>query len=88
MFHYSEAARLMPTLAEAHSNLGTSLKELGRYAEAAESFAHAIALKPTLCEAYKNLGSSYTEMGKPKEAVEAFSAALRINPQVDFLIRL
>ena len=82
LHHYSEAARLMPSFAEALSNVGTGLKERGRHTEAAEQFRRAIGAKPTLCEAYKNLGSSYGEIdGRLPEAVGAFEGALRINPQ-------
>ena len=82
MHHYSMAASLMPSFAEALSNVGTGYKEQGRHEEAARTFARAIAAKPTLCEAYKNLGSSYGEIsGRLPEAVRAFEGALTINPQ-------
>ena len=83
MHHYSRAAALMPSFAEALSNVGTSLKDQGRHEEAAQHFERAIGAKPTLCEAYKNLGSSYGEIhGRLNEAVGAFEGALAINPQV------
>ena len=82
LHHYSMAAKLMPTFAEALSNVGTGFKERGRHEEAATRFQMAIGAKPTLCEAYKNLGSSYGELsGRLPEAVVAFEGALRINPQ-------
>ena len=46
LHHYSEAARLLPQMAEAFSNVGTVLKEEGRHGEAAAIFAHAISIKP------------------------------------------
>ncbi len=82
LHHYSAAAALLPNFAEAHSNVGTIYKDLGRHEEAASQFTRAIRAKPTLCEAYKNLGSSYAEIqGRLTEAVSAFEGALRINPQ-------
>lgn len=82
LHHYQRAADLMPSFAEALSNVGTGLKEVGRHAEAAERFKQAIKAKPTLCEAYKNLGSSYGEIdGRLPEAVRAFEGALVINPE-------
>ena len=81
LHHYSEASRLMPSFAEAFSNVGTGLKERGELDAAAAQFARGIALKPTLCEAYKNLGSCHTETGRLRESVAAYEGALRINPQ-------
>ena len=81
LHHYSEAARLLPSFAEAFSNVGTILKDRGSVGEAARYFSRAIEIKPTLCEAYKNLGSCHTETGKLVAARDAFEGALRINPQ-------
>ena len=58
LHHYSAAARLLPSFAEAFSNVGTVLKERGAHAEAAWHFEHAIGLKPVLCEAYKKSNPS------------------------------
>ena len=80
-YHYSSAARLMPSFAEAWSNVGTVLKDRGQHQEASDMFARAIQTKPTLCEAYKNLGSCYGETARMPEAVVAYEGALRINPQ-------
>ena len=82
LHHYSEAARLMPKFAEALSNVGTALKEIGKHEEAARAFERAIDAKPTLCEPYKNLGSVYGEIdGRLPEAVGVLESALRINPE-------
>ena len=63
-----KALEIEPNLAEAHSNLGTTLKELGRLKEAeAESFTQAITLKPDLVEAHNNLGNILQELGRIDE---------------------
>ena len=46
---------MKPDYAEAHNNLGNTLKELGRLDEAEASYTQAIALKPELAEARHNL---------------------------------
>ena len=46
---------MKPDLVEAHSNLGNTLKELGRLDEAQESYTQAITLKPDYAEAHYNL---------------------------------
>ena len=43
--HLAEAVRLMPT-ADAYSNLGVSLAQDGKYAEAIEAFSQALILNP------------------------------------------
>jgi Flp pilus assembly protein TadD len=49
---------LKPDFAEAHNNLGNTLKELGRLDEAEASYNQAIALKPDYAEAHRNLGNT------------------------------
>ena len=46
---------LEPNFAEAYSNLGTTLEELGRLAEAKASWTKAIALKPDFVDGARNL---------------------------------
>ncbi len=46
-----KSVQLAPQDAEAHSNLGATLKELGRLDEAEASYTQAIALKPDYAEA-------------------------------------
>jgi tetratricopeptide (TPR) repeat protein len=48
---------LKPDYAQAHSNLGNTLKELGRLVEAEASYTQAIALKPDYAEAHRMLTS-------------------------------
>ena len=48
---YKQAIALKPDFAEAHSNLGITLKDLGRPDEAEASYKQAIALKPDLAGA-------------------------------------
>ena len=50
-----KAMTLRPDYAEAHSNLGNILRQLGRLCEAEASYSQAIALKPDYAEAHYNL---------------------------------
>jgi tetratricopeptide (TPR) repeat protein len=54
--------------AEAHYNLGNTLKELGRLDEAEGSYRQAIALKSDYAEAHSNLGVTLRELGRFGEA--------------------
>jgi tetratricopeptide (TPR) repeat protein len=71
---------LKPNFAEAHCNLGVTLKELGRLDEALASYKQAIALKPDFAQAHNNLGNTLQELGSLNEAQESFTQALALKP--------
>lgn len=54
---------MKPDNPEIHSNLGNTLKELGRFEEAEASYRKSIALEPSYTETYYNLGILLTELG-------------------------
>ena len=62
---FEEALAANPELAEAHNNLGYSLRKQGtaHYAEALEHYNEAIAMKPKLAEAYMYRGVLHMLMG-------------------------
>ena len=70
----------MPDYAEAHSNLGNTLKGLGRLEEAVASYRTAVALKPKFAEAHSNLGVVLADQGKPDQAVAAHRKAIVLWP--------
>ncbi|MDB9699287.1 tetratricopeptide repeat protein, partial [Candidatus Pelagibacter sp.] len=71
---------LKPDFAEAHYNLGITLKELGKLDEAEESYRKAIALKPDYAEVHYNLGITLKELGKIDEAEESYRKAITFKP--------
>ena len=64
----------------AYSNLGTILKDLGKFKEAEFSFRKAIEIKPDIPEAHSNLGNILREFGKFKEAEISTRKAIEIKP--------
>ena len=74
------AVALIPQDAEAHSNLGNTLKELGRLDEAETSYNHAITLKPDYPEAHYNLGNTLNELGRLDEAEASYKQAITLKP--------
>tara|TARA_B110000971_G_C19856737_1_gene429717 strand:- start:341 stop:550 length:210 start_codon:yes stop_codon:yes gene_type:complete len=68
---------LKPDYAEAHSNLGSTLKELGRLDEAEASYAHAIAMRPGYADAYNNLGATLHDLGRLEVAVAGYTNSWR-----------
>ena len=59
-------------------NLGSTLSETGKTAEAITMFERAIEIRPTYV-AYSNLGAAYASAERLPEAVEALQKALEIN---------
>ncbi len=77
---YNKALAIKPDYAEAHSNLGNALKDLGKLDEAVASYNKALAIKPDYAEAYSNLGNALQSLGKLDDAVASYHKALAIKP--------
>jgi Flp pilus assembly protein TadD/2-polyprenyl-3-methyl-5-hydroxy-6-metoxy-1,4-benzoquinol methylase len=77
---YRRAIALEPSLAGAHSNLGTALCELDMLEEAEVSYRQALALQPEQAQAHNNLGTVLFDRGKPGEAVTSYREALALQP--------
>ena len=79
---YRAIVSLRPDIAEAYSNLGDVLLELGQLDEAAAQYRQAIALKPGLFAAHNNLGCVLRRQGKLDEAAARFEQAIAIMPDL------
>lgn len=79
--HCVAAVRAFPALAEAHNNLGTSLKELKRFPEARAAYRRAVELNPSLAEPHLNLGICLLEDGQEPDARAHFARALELRPE-------
>ena len=77
---YAQAIALKPDYAEAHTNLGNTLKELGRSKEAEASFRQALALQPDFAEAHFNLGITLKELGRLDEVEANLRQATILKP--------
>ena len=77
-----KATELLPGDAEAHNNLGITLKELGRLDEAVASYRQALRIKPNFVEAHNNLGLVLFEMGRLDEAEASYRRSLQIKPDL------
>jgi predicted O-linked N-acetylglucosamine transferase (SPINDLY family) len=72
--------QLRPDYADAYNNLGSTLRDMGRLADAIEAYRRAIALKPDYFEAIQNLGLALQESDRLSEALATFQTAIRIEP--------
>ena len=73
--------RLEPYDAEGHSNLGATLKAMGKCEDAVESYDKAIELRSGLAGAHYNLGITLRELGRLPEAEESYVRAVALSPR-------
>src|SRR5580692_4415598 len=81
---FEQAVKENPRFAEAHNNLGYTLRKQGaaNYQKSLEHYNTAIELKPKLAEAYMYRGVLYTEMGRKMDAQADLAALQKLNPQL------
>lgn len=82
VFFNQQCIRVDPQCAEAYSNLGNALKELGDLKGATQFYLKAIKLKPRFGDAYNNLASAYMLQGQIQQALETYQMALVLNPNL------
>lgn len=80
IFYNQQCIRVDPHFAEAYSNLGNALKELGDVGGAVRFYLRAIKLKPRFGDAYANLAAAHTQLGQLAEAAETYQMALVLDP--------
>src|ERR1700736_2332990 len=81
---FEQAVKENPKFAEAHNNLGYTLRKQGaaNYQKSLEHYNTAIALKPKLAEAYMYRGVLYTEMGRKSDAQADLVTLQKMNPEL------
>ena len=81
---FEQAIRDNPSFAEAHNNLGFTLRQQGsqNYSKALEHYNIAIQLKPNMAETYEYRGVLYAKMGRKAEAEKDLATLKRLNPKL------
>ena len=82
--HYTEALRVDPDFAFAHSSRGQLYQESGETDKALNDFSEAIRLDPNSNEAFFGRGLINLERKDVDHAIEDFSEAVRIDPSTAF----
>jgi predicted TPR repeat methyltransferase len=78
--HLNAAIAVNPAQAIAHCNLGATLQDLARSAEALASYERALQLNPAYLLALNNRGNVLRSLGRQDEALQSFQHALQLKP--------
>ena len=70
----------MPHTAEASACLGSALRAVGRFEEAAACLQHALAIKPNEAGFHNSLGIVLRDLGRIDEAIAHYHQALALRP--------
>ena len=81
---FEQAIRANPDFAEAHNNLGFTLRQQGpqNYSKALEHYNKAIQLKPSMAETYEYRGVLFAKMGRKAEAEKDLATLKRMSPKL------
>ncbi len=79
---FDRAAALRPALGHSWNCLGLAQRALGRWDEAARSFAHAIDAEGASATAHANLAAVLRHLRRPSESVVAARRAVALQPEV------
>ena len=79
--HYRRAAELNAGDPHPWMLIGTLQLQADRFAEAAESFQHAIERRPNFPDAHAHRGLALYRIGRREEAIRALRTALQQNPE-------
>ncbi len=70
-----------PEIPAVHNNLGNVLNDLGRHADAIDSFARTLELSADYADGHGNLGNVLFKLGRLPEAEKSFRRAVELNPE-------
>lgn len=81
---FEQAIRDDPDFAEAHNNLGFTLRQQGpqNYSKALEHYNKAIELKPSMAETYEYRGVLFAKMGRKADAEKDLATLQKLNPKL------
>jgi tetratricopeptide (TPR) repeat protein len=74
----ADAVQRLPDEPLLHFNQGIALEDLGRHAEAIESYERCIALNPDLADAHFNLARIHEQVGQPQKALRHYGEYRRL----------
>ena len=79
--HVIQALHIRPNYAEAHVNLATILRRLGKADESEREYRVALSLQPDNVEAHSGYGALLLGQGRTNEALQEFWEVVRLRPE-------
>ncbi|NUN65989.1 glycosyltransferase [Pseudanabaena biceps] len=79
--YYQKVIEIMPSIAQAHCNLGLAYKKVGYFDKAIKAYTDAISFAPDYAEAHQNLGSIFLKIGRFNFAVSHLQKAIILYEQ-------
>ena len=81
---FEQAIRDNPNFAEAHNNLGFTLRQQGpqNYSIALVHYSKAIQLKPSMAETYEYRGVLFAKMGRKADAEKDLATLKKLNTKL------
>lgn len=76
---YEKAIARNSNYADAHFNMGNTLRHKTEFLKAIQSYKKAIKIRPNYFEAFNNMGLAFKESKKLKSAIDCYRKALKIN---------
>jgi tetratricopeptide (TPR) repeat protein len=75
-----KAIRERPDFAEAHCEMGTTYRRLGRFDDAIKAYNSALKMDPDGIDVYNQLAATYDLAGQSIEAIKVCMKAMRLHP--------
>jgi predicted O-linked N-acetylglucosamine transferase (SPINDLY family) len=72
--------QINPESADVLANLGNTLRDTGRLAEAEDCYRRALQIRPDFVEVLSNLGVTLNDLGRQDEAEASYRRAVELNP--------
>ena len=69
-------------MADAYSNRGAVLSDVGEYQEAIADLGQAIMLNPSLATAYMNRANAYANLDQLQNSLDDYQEAIRLDPNM------
>lgn len=79
--YYQKVIEIMPSIPQAHCNLGLAYKKIGYFDKAIKAYTDAISFAPDYAEAHQNLGSVFLKIGRFDFAVSHLQKAITLYEQ-------
>jgi len=83
IYFYRYTLSFAPNSLPIHNNLGMSLVDVGRTAEAIEEYQKALRLSSEYPQIYNNLGNAYLSIGQYDKAEQSLKKALELAPHFE-----